>query len=579
MSALTSSEGYVRKVGPIDRLAGWVTLIEGWRRVLLTVFAGAICIFALPPYNFPLVGFIGFPLLVWLLDGAVADPTRSLIGRLRPSFATGWLFGFGYFVAGLWWLGAAMMVDAAEFAVFIPFAVLVLPAICGVYFGLATLLARLVWSDSAWRIFALAASLALFEFLRATLFTGFPWNEIGVMAAPLPLMMQTASLFGVHGLTLIAVIVFSSPAVLLDRAGRGPVLAIVAALLVFHLGFGAWRMLAHPTVFVAGVNVRVVQPNIAQTEKWDEDEANDIFKRHIDLTAMRAAPGDIVGRTPPTSAPAHAPATGTASDGSPLASPAPPATQTLVIWPETSFPFILTHRPDAIQTIADTLEPGETLIAGAARVEGVDEADARYYNSVYVIDDQGQIITARDKTHLVPFGEYLPYQNILEKIGLRQIARAMPGGFSPGTSREKVELEGVPSFLPLICYEIIFPGEIDVGTPATRPGFLVNDTNDAWYGDTPGPYQHLRLAELSSVAFGLPLVRSANTGISVVLDAYGRQIGGLALDSTGTIETGLPQAAANTLFARLGNLPFWVCFMLLSVAAIGARVRLRARIG
>ena len=582
MSAVTTSEGYLRQTGPLDRLAGWVTLVEGWRRALLTIFAGAICTFALPPYNFPLVGFIGFPLLVWLLDGAATDPARSFIGRLRPSFATGWLFGFGYFVAGLWWLGAAMMVDAAEFAVFIPFAVLVLPAICGVYFGLATLLARLVWSDSAWRIFALAASLALFEFLRATLFTGFPWNEIGVMAAPLPLMMQTGSLIGVHGLTLIAVIVFSSPAVLLDRAGRGAVLAIAAALLVFHLGFGAWRLLAHPTLFVAGVNVRVVQPNIAQTEKWDEDEANGIFQRHIDLTAMRAAPGDIVGAAPLAGDPAPVQAAGSAESGQAQGAGgdgAPQATRTLVIWPETSFPFILTHRPDAIQTIADTLEPGETLIAGAARVEGADEADARYYNSVYVIDDQGQIVTARDKTHLVPFGEYLPYQNILETIGLRQIARAMPGGFSPGTSREKVELDGAPSFLPLICYEIIFPGEIDVGTPATRPGFLVNDTNDAWYGDTPGPYQHFRLAELSSVAFGLPLVRSANTGISAVLDAYGRQIGGLSLDSTGTIETGLPKAAAATLFARFGNGPFWVCLTLLSVVAMNARVRLRARIG
>lgn len=571
MSAVTSSEGFVRRAGPIDRLVGWVTLLEGWRRALLAVFSGAICTFALPPYNFPLAGFVGFPLLVWLLDGAAADPHRSVIARLRPSFATGWLFGFGYFVAGLWWLGAAMMVDAAEFAIFIPFAVLVLPAICGIYFGLATLVARLVWSDSAWRIFALAASLALFEFLRATLFTGFPWNEIGAMAAPLPLLMQTASLVGVHGLTLIAVLVFSSPAVLLDGVGRGPVLAIAAALLAFHLGFGAWRMMAHPTDFVAGVDLRVVQPNIAQTEKWDEDEADGIFRRHIDLTAMRAAPGDIVGADPP--APVRTPQPGAAQ------TPAPSATRTLVIWPETSFPFILTHRPDAIQTIADTLEPGETLIAGAARVEGTDEADARYYNSVYVIDDRGQIVAARDKTHLVPFGEYLPYQNILERIGLRQIARAMPGGFSSGASRERVELDGAPSFLPLICYEIIFPDEIDVGTEATRPGFLVNDTNDAWYGDTPGPYQHLRLAELSSVAFGLPLVRSANTGISVVLDAYGRQIGGLALDSTGTIETGLPKAAENTVFARWGNLPFWLALVLFSVVSLAARVRLRARIG
>ena len=588
MSALTSTDLCASRAGTLDRLAAWVALVDGWRRIVLTIGAGAISTFALPPYNFPLVGFIGFPLLVWLVDGAVADPRKSLIGRLLPAFATGWLFGFGYFAAGLWWLGAAMLVDAAAFAIFIPFAVLVLPAICGVYFGLATLVARQFWSDSAFRIFALAAALALFELLRGTLFTGFPWNEIGVMAAPSVLLMQTGSLVGAHGLTLIAVIVFSSLAVIADRRGRRPVLAIALGLLVFHLGFGAWRLWAHPTAFVPGVDVRVVQPNIAQNEKWDEDEANGIFQRHIDLTAMRAPPGEIVGAG--SAAPDAAVDPDSAGSGgggaavtpgqapAPMPAPMPVPTRTLVVWPETSFPFLLTHRPDAIATIADTLRPGETLIAGAARVEGTSAEDARYYNSVYVIDDEGRIVDARDKTHLVPFGEYLPFQNILEKFGLRQIADAMPGGFSPGSLRERVPLEGAPSFLPLICYEIIFPGEIDVGAPDTRPGFLVNDTNDAWYGDTPGPYQHLRLAELTAVSFGLPLVRSANTGVSVVTDAYGRQIGGLALGSTGTIETALPQAAAATIFARFGAIPFWAAFVSTCMLAMVGRLRMRAGI-
>lgn len=561
MTVIARPDRREREASLLARLAGWVLLLEGWRRVVLTIAAGALCTFALPPYNFPAVGFVGFPLLVWLLDGVVVDPGRSLIRRMAPAFVTGWLFGFGYFVAGLWWLGAAMLVDAAAFAAFIPLAVLGLPAILAIYYGLATALARLVWSDSALRIFALAGAFALFEYLRAILFTGFPWNEIGVMAAPVPLLMQTSSLVGVHGLTLLAVIVFSSPAILIDRRGRGPVLVVASALLAFHLGFGLWRLQTHPTEFVENVRLRVIQPNIEQSLKWKVNQAETIFDRHISLTEARGDPAAPALDTAP-------PATGAASL---------PPPQTLVIWPESSFPFLLTERPDAIARIADTLRPNETLIAGAARIEGPDIATSRVYNSVYVIDDAGEIVAARDKTHLVPFGEYLPFQEFLEGFGLSQLAE-MPGGFSAGAARAKVPLDGAPSFLPLICYEIIFPGEIDVGTPETRPGFLVNDTNDAWYGATPGPYQHLRLAELTSVAVGLPLVRSANTGISVVNDAYGRQIGGLALGSTGTIEVELPRAGAMTIFARFGHLPFWLAFAMTWAVAVVSRLRMRARI-
>ncbi len=562
MSVISRGDDRIRDDNILDRIAGWVSLAEGWRRMVLALSAGAICTFALPPYNFPAVGFIGFPLLVWLLDGAAAEPGRSALRRMAPAFVTGWLFGFGYFVAGLWWLGAAMMVDAASFAIFIPLAVLGLPAILAIYFGLAAVLARCVWTDSAYRILALAGSLALFEYLREILFTGFPWNEIGVMAAPLPLLMQTSSLVGVHGLTLLAVIVFASPAVLVDRRGRSAMLATAATLLVLHVGYGAWRLQAHPTELVENVRVRVVQPNILQSLKWDENEAERIFERHLSLTGA-----DSVAASVDPSA-----VGGAAPDA-----PADPSTRTLVVWPESAFPFLLTERPDAIARIAEALQPGETLIAGAARLEGADITSSRVYNSVYVIDDVGQIVDARDKTHLVPFGEYLPFQEFLEGFGLSQLAE-MPGGFSAGTVRSPVPLEGAPSFLPLICYEIIFPSEIQAGAPDDRPGFFVNDTNDAWYGDTPGPYQHLRLAELTSVAFGLPLVRSANTGISVVTDAYGRQLDGLALGATGSIETPLPRAAPATVYASWGNTPFWIAFFIIWMIPIAMRLKMRALI-
>ena len=555
----------------MERLAGRVLFLDGWRRALLTVAAGAVSTLALPPVDFPAAGFVGFPLLVWLLDGAAPDPSRSLVGRLAPSFATGWLFGFGYFVAGLWWLGAAMLVDASLFAVFIPFAVLVLPAILAVYFGLATLAARLLWPDSAWRIFALAATLALAEYLRGILFTGFPWNAIGVMAAPTPLLMQTTSLFGVTGLTLIAVLVFASPAVLADRHGRVPILAIAAALLAFHVGYGAWRLQTHPTAFVPNVALRVVQPNILQSLKWNEAEAQRIFQRHLKLTAER---GDGPDATPAAAGGGEATPAADNQLGKPDGAS---ARRTLVVWPESSFPFLLTQRPDAIAALADTLQPGETLVAGGTRLEGANWQTGRAYNSVFVIGDDGEILDARDKLHLVPFGEYLPFQSVLQRFGLTQIVE-MPGGFSAGAIRSPVDLDGIPPFLALVCYEIIFPDEIDFGPGGKRPGFLLNVTNDAWYGNTPGPHQHLRLAELTAVAAGLPLVRSANTGISVVSDAYGREVAGLALGSTGVIRAELPQAAKPTVFARFGEWPFWLMFAVTCVVAMVARLTIQARI-
>nr|WP_255618263.1 apolipoprotein N-acyltransferase [Aurantimonas sp. VKM B-3413] len=534
-------------------------------RALLTIAAGASCTLALPPVNFPAAGFVGFPLLVWLLDGT--GVANSPLRRLRADFSTGWLFGFGYFVAGLWWLGAAMLVDAAAFAVFIPFAVIGLPAVLAIYYGLATLLARRVWSDSAWRILPLAAAFALAEYLRGILFTGFPWNEIAVMAAPVPALMQSLSLVGPHGLTLAAIIVFASPAVLIDRRGRAAILTLALALALGHVGYGIIRLQTHPTETVPGVAVKVVQANIAQSLLFDESAAQRTFARHVSLTEMETAATE--GEPAMTKAPS--------GTGGPRITRIGAAERTLVVWPESSIPFLLTDHPEAIARIADMLKPGETLIAGAPRMEGPDPATARVYNSIYVIGDNGEIVDARDKVHLVPFGEYLPFQSFLESLGIFQLTE-LPGGFSAGTVRSKVELEGAPSFLPLICYEVIFPAEIAAGTPEDRPGFLINDTNDGWFGQTSGPYQHLRLAEMTAVALGLPIVRAANTGISVVNDAYGRELDALALGSTGAIETALPRAAEVTIYAKWGDLPFFSAIALIVALMITFRLRIAARV-
>ncbi len=526
--------------GFVERLAGRVMLLEGLPRILLTIAAGACAALALPPLDFPAAAFVAFPLLVWLLDGVGARPT--LARTLIADFSVGWLFGFGYFVAGLWWLGSAMLVNAAAFAVFIPFAVLGLPAVLAVYFGLATLLARRFWADTAFRILILAASFALCEYLRSFVLTGFPWNEIGVLATPTPMLMQSVSLIGPHGLTLLAVFVFAAPAVLADRHGRKAVLALAGLVALAHVGYGYYRLATHPTAFVDGVALSVVQANIAQSDKFDEAAAQAIFARQIAVTEK--------GRE------SRRPQAENGQGAGAAILDARPQTKTLIVWPESSLPFVLTERPEAVARLVETIQPGETLIAGAPRVEPMASGGERLYNSVLVIDDNGEIVDARDKVHLVPFGEYLPFERYLARYGIMNLSE-MPGGFSAGTERRPIALEGAPSFLPLICYEAIFAGEIAASASADRPGFIVNDTNDGWFGMTPGPYQHLRLAEMSAVALGLPLVRAANTGISVVTDPYGREIDALALGATGTIEAPLPEAAAPTPFSHLRNLPFF----------------------
>ncbi|WP_156386828.1 apolipoprotein N-acyltransferase [Aureimonas sp. Leaf454] len=534
-------------------LAASVVLLDGWRRALLAVAAGAVTTLGLPPFNVPLAGFFGFPVLVLLLDGAAGMPGHGALRRLGPAWRIGWCFGFGYFAAGLWWLGAAMLVDAGEFLWALPLAVLGLPAVLALYHGFAAALARMLWSEGSGRILALAASFALFEVLRGRLFTGFSWNEIGIIAAPVPLLMQTVSLVGLHGLTLLALVVFSAPALLADRGSRRFGLGLAAVLLLAHVGYGALRLGMAPAApaETAEVSVRIVQPNILQSQKWDAAEAERIFDRLVTLTAERPEEGLAGGGA-----------------GEPLL-PAPER-KTLVVWPESALPFLLTDRPDALTRIAEVLRPNEMLLAGAVRVEPADDGrEPRYYNSIFAIDDEGQIIHAADKVHLVPFGEYLPFQAQLEALGISQLTQ-LPGGFSAAGRTRLLDVVGWPSVLPLICYEIIFQDEVDAAL-VEQAGAIVNVTNDAWYGRTPGPYQHLRQAELTAVAFGLPLIRAANTGISVVTDGYGRTMDALALNATGVVATGLPDRLPRTNFAIYENTYFWVILALAMMVCVALR--------
>ena len=500
----------------MEWLAGRIMLLSGARRALAAFVAGLIAVFALPPFGIFAAPFLSFPILVWLIDGASGNPDHGLIRRSFPAFWIGWCFGFGYFLGGLWWLGNALLVEADDFAWAVPLAVIGVPAFLAFFYAFATAIARILWSDGLGRIAALAFAFWLFEWLRSFVLTGFPWNAIGYAAMPVPLMMQSASLIGLGGVTLLAVFVFAAPALIGTRKGMRFGLSVAVLLVVAHFGYGYYR-LGEPLPPAAdpAVTFRLVQPLIDQSKKLDDNERMAIFEEHLKLTQ---APAENGGKRPD-----------------------------VIVWPETAVPFILTENPDALLRISDVLQDGQILIAGAVRAEDAGAGQPpRYYNSIYVIDDRGQIVGASDKVHLVPFGEYLPLESLLSAAGLDTVA--MPGGFSAAATRSLLTLPGGKTLYPLICYEAIFPAEI--GNDALQANALLNLTNDAWFGNTPGPYQHFQQAQLRSVEMGLPLIRDANTGVSAVVNARGEVVTGFPFGAQGFVDTLLPGKLALLISPR-----------------------------
>jgi apolipoprotein N-acyltransferase len=507
------------------RMVGLAIILSwGWKRALIALVAGALSSLAMEPFNAWPVLFLTFPALVWLIDGAAAGQMRGI-----PAAAmTGWWFGLGYFVPGLYWIGYAFMVDASTFAWLLPFAILGLPAYLALFTALGFALARLMWTKDGSRVLALAASLTISEWLRGHVLTGFPWNAFGyALTEPLALA-QTASLIGLWGLTFLTVAIFASPAVLIDgRATRRPWLAPVLALLMLAVMgiYGVVRLSRDPTRLVANVKLRIMQPNLSQDARFNYAAKADVMQKYLTLSDRATGPQ----------------ATGVRDAN-------------ILIWPESAFPFFLSREADAMAQIADLLPKGTVLITGAVRAPDLPPGVriTRAYNSIYVIDHDGTILSVYDKLHLVPFGEFLPFQDLMEKLGFVQLTK-IQGGFIPGTRRKSMELPNAPRVLPLICYEAVFPD--DVVPPGDRPGWIVNLTNDGWFGISTGPYQHLQQTRMRAIEEGLPVVRAANTGISAVIDPVGRIVARLDLGVEGVLDAGLPSAIPPTVYARTGDIP------------------------
>lgn len=527
-------------------LSSGIILSWGWTRAMIALAAGALSALAMAPFNAWPILFLTIPVAVWLIDGAGA----GRLGGIPAAAMSGWWFGFGYFVAGLYWVGYAFLVDAQTFAWLLPFAVMGLPAGLALFMAFGFALARLIWAPNAFRILSLACALTVSEWLRGHILTGFPWNAFGyALTEPLALA-QSASLVGLWGLTFIAVAVFASPAALIDdpHVTRRPWIPLVVSLVLLAAmgGYGAIRLANQPTQFVDKVKLRLMQPNLQQDVKFNYAAKQMVMEKYLSLSDR---------------------ATGPQSSGV--------RDSTILIWPESAFPFFLAREADAMAQIANLLPPGTVLVTGAIRPpdQPAGTQITRAYNSIYVIDHDGTILSIYDKLHLVPFGEYLPFQSAMEKLGFVQITKVR-GGFIPGDRRRSMTVPNAPRMLPLICYEAIFPGDIVPGDD--RPGWIVNLTNDGWFGISTGPYQHLQQARLRAIEEGLPIVRSANTGISAVIDPFGRIITQLGLGAEGVLDSALPKPASPTLFSRVRDIPVALAVALSIVIVIRRRAKQKA---
>ncbi|MEQ9334200.1 apolipoprotein N-acyltransferase [Thalassobaculum sp.] len=507
-------------------------LARPWPRAFAVLLAGALSAAALPPVG-AIPALFGVAVLAWAVRVA---PTA------RGAALAGWLWGFGYHVAGLYWIANALLVDGARHGWLVPFAVAGLPAVFALYVAAAAWAARRLARTGVAAWLALAGCLAAAEWLRGHLFTGFPWNLPAYVWDPVPALLQPAALLGAYGLSLVTLLAAAAPALWLDPAtGRRGRLAAAAACLLLLGGLGAWgwaRIPAGPAPAVDGVVLRVVQGNVPQRDKWNPTLKPRHVLRYLSLSAAGAAPTVRAAGVAPGAAP------------------------TLVVWPETAVAYLI--GPETPLTgLAGAVPAGGSLLFGAAR----EDAEGRVYNSVLALAADGTLRWAYDKAHLVPFGEYVPLRTVLPLDPIVQGSR----DFTPGSGPATLDLPGLPPVSPLVCYEAIFPGA--VANPARRPGWLLNPTNDAWYGRSSGPYQHLAITRMRAVEEGLPVVRAANTGISFVADPYGRTLARLGLGETGSLDAPLSRALPPTVYSRIGDLGFLLLVGILLAATRIGRIR------
>lgn len=505
-----------------------------WTRRLVLMVFGAVATLAFPPLDALPLFAVGIVALIWFADVAQAR---------RAAFAIGWWWGFGHCLAGFFWIANSFLIDPVRFGWMVPPVIAGLAAYMAVYPALAVAAA---WHRNApplARVLLLAATWTIAEWLRGHLFTGFPWNLAAYVWSLDTAMMQSASLWGAWGLSFFTILICG----LLSLMGRGRrattlrAAAASVAVLAALWGYGTLR-LATTQATAEGhepVTLRLIQGNIDQWEKLTGAHRDRDIAQHLQLSVMTPGLEQV----------------------------------SAVIWPETAATVFLDRSDDWRAYVAAAAPPDGVLITGTLRGDPPQGEPERYWNSLAVIDSEARILATADKFHLVPLGEYVPMRDILGPFIAKLTAGA--GDFSAGPGPVTVRAPGLPPFSPLICYEVIFPGA--VLDAADRPDWLLNVTNDGWFGRSPGPYQHFASARFRAVEEGLPLARAANTGISGMVDPFGRVTAATSLGTEAALDVLLPAPLAPTPFARTGLLLPGLLVLVTLAAGSGLMPRERRR--
>ncbi len=478
--------------------------LERWRAWGLAGILGALMALGQAPFHFPWFLLLSAPLLFLMVC------TRGM----RGAFGVGWWAGLGYFAVALHWIVEPFLVDLAATGWMAPFALLFLSAGLALFWAVPFALFRAFGLGGPWAILAFAGLWTFGEFARSTVLTGFPWALLAYGWTATPIIQATAFI-GSHGVGFLVLVLALLP-VIWHRVGVAVTLAVLVASWV---GLG---LRVPDEIAMTDTRLRLVQPNAPQHLKWHPDHIRTFWERQLAATAV---PGDI----------------------------------DLIVWPEAAVPYLMGTRPD-LNTVISQAAGDRKVALGATRADG-----EVLYNSAVILGAGGNVEHLYDKHHLVPFGEFLPFPAIFERFGLQGLARNA-GRFSAGSGPRLIQSGDIPAFQLLICYEAIFAAEILRGPD--RPGWLLHLTNDAWFGDFSGPYQHLAQARVRAVEFGLPMARAANTGVSAMIDPYGRLRGQLALNTGGHVDVELPEPLPPTVYARFGDLPILTLILAITVGSV-----------
>ena len=537
----------------ISGLHAWLRWLDLPARVRwLSLLAGILIALAQPPFGF-LPGLLGYALLLWLLDRPL-DFTPHKTG-----FFMGWLAGLGYFLVGCFWVAEAFLVDADTYGWMAVPAALALAGGIALFWGLFAVLYRMFAPSGMWRFVFFAGLFSVLELTRGMIFSGFPWNPAGSTWLAGSVMSQIAAYVGVYGLGFLTVLVFCAPGVIRRDMGLQGYAPVIWAVLTFAglYGLGAHRL---ATTHFGQTNyiVRIIQPNVGQRAKWDKNGFKALFNDYVKMSQAPPAPGK----------------------------PWPD----LIVWPEGALPAssddLFADDSWTAPVMTRLLRDKQSLIFGAYRSDYDPKRGAVWRNSMIVTHQAGKsyyIDGFYNKFKLVPFGEYLPYEDIMQAVGFKELVH-IGDGFTPGERTAPVSFGTIPRFLPLICYEGIFPS-LDMtnysgNSALMRPKWILNISNDAWFGPTTGPRQHMNLASYRAIEEGLPMVRSTPTGVSVLVDPLGRVVPGSRIDASvrGSRDVALPQEVARPVYT-LGRTLFpcaVACFVLI-IVTFETCVRVRKR--